>query len=72
MGYAPDFVQAVMAPNIKHINDKGIKVISNAGGVNPKACAAALQQVAAKSGVNLKIAVVTGDDLMDQVDMPLF
>ncbi|XP_064200535.1 uncharacterized protein LOC135259755 [Anguilla rostrata] len=68
MGYAPDFVQAAMAPYIKDIYSKGIRVISNAGGVNPLACAAALQEVVQKADLNLKIAVVTGDDLMPQKD----
>ncbi|KAG9347144.1 hypothetical protein JZ751_006071 [Albula glossodonta] len=68
MGYAPDFVQAAMSPFIKDIHKKGIRVISNAGGVNPLACAAALQEVVKKADLNLKIAVVTGDDLMPQKD----
>ncbi|XP_070553528.1 uncharacterized protein [Ptychodera flava] len=63
-GYTPDFVSVVMAPLMKDIKQKGIKVISNAGGVNPHGCAAALQEVAKKHNVDLKVAVVTGDDLM--------
>lgn len=45
----------------------GIRVVSNAGGINPLACAAALQQVAKKADVDMKIAVVTGDDLIGEV-----
>lgn len=37
-GYALDFVSRVMTPLLKKISDKKIKVISNAGGVNPLAC----------------------------------
>ncbi|KAL8585681.1 hypothetical protein ACOMHN_053179 [Nucella lapillus] len=66
MGYAPDFISISMAPFIKDIKSKGIKVISNAGGVNPSACARALQAVCEKAGVHLNIAVVSGDDLMPQ------
>ncbi|RLW08866.1 hypothetical protein DV515_00002660 [Chloebia gouldiae] len=45
---------------------RGVRVISNAGGINPLACAAALQEVAKKADVDLKIAVVAGDDLMSE------
>lgn len=62
-GYAHDFVTQVMAPLAKEIKDKGIKVISNAGGVNPQACRKALEEVFAAAGVDMKIALVEGDDL---------
>lgn len=64
MGYTPDFVQVALAPFINDISRKGIRVVSNAGGVNPLACAEAIQEVIKKAGVDLKVAVVTGDDLM--------
>uniref|UniRef100_A0A671RZ82 Uncharacterized LOC107665934 n=1 Tax=Sinocyclocheilus anshuiensis TaxID=1608454 RepID=A0A671RZ82_9TELE len=67
MGYAPDFVLS-LSPFIKDISKKGIRVVSNAGGVNPLACGAALQEVVQKAGLDLKVAVVTGDDLMPQKD----
>ncbi|XP_061188925.1 uncharacterized protein LOC133197098 [Saccostrea echinata] len=67
MGYAPDFISVAMAPFIKDIKEKGIKVISNAGGVNPQGCAAALKAVCENAGISLNIAVVTGDDLMPKL-----
>ena len=64
-GYATDFVE-VLEPLLGEIARQGIRVISNAGGVNPQACAAALQAACDKAGVALKIAVVLGDDLQPQ------
>ncbi|XP_064305901.1 uncharacterized protein LOC135313095 isoform X2 [Phalacrocorax carbo] len=66
LGYTPDFVSTAMAPYIKDIHRKGVRVVSNAGGMNPLACAAALQEVAKKAGVDVKIAVIAGDDIMSE------
>ena len=66
-GYAPDFVLAAVGPLLNEIKKRGIRVVSNAGGVNPHACAAALQEAAKKAGIDIKVAVVTGDDLMHKV-----
>ena len=67
LGYATDFVVPTMKSIAKDIAEKGIKVIANAGGVNPAACASALEEVLGAEGVHLNIAYVTGDDLMDQI-----
>jgi hypothetical protein len=61
-GYATDFVE-VLSPLLGEIARQNIRVISNAGGVNPQACAAALQAACDQAGVALKIAVLLGDDL---------
>jgi hypothetical protein len=63
-GYATDFVEHVMAPLMPEIKRRGLKVIANAGGVNPLACKAALEAAAAKAGVEFRVAVVLGDDLL--------
>lgn len=63
-GYATDFVAHVMAPLMAEIKSRGIKVVANAGGVNPLACKKALEEAVAKAGIGLKVAVVLGDDLM--------
>ena len=68
LGYATDFVSVAMKAVLKDVVAKGIRVVSNAGGVNPHACAAALAALAAEQGVALSIAVVTGDDVMPLLD----
>jgi Acyclic terpene utilisation family protein AtuA len=69
MGYARDFVGAVESM-LPAIAERGVRVIANAGGVNPGACAAAIRQVLAKSANSgtLRIGVVTGDDLLPRLD----
>ena len=67
LGYATDFVTVAMKSVLKDVVAQGIRVVSNAGGVNPQGCADALRALAAEQGVNVKIAVVTGDDVMPQL-----
>lgn len=67
MGYARDFVGAIESI-LTGITEQGVRVIANAGGVNPHACAKAIQEVAARHGKKVKIGVVTGDDLLDRID----
>ena len=67
-GYATDFVSAAMAPNLAEIARQGVKIISNAGGVNPMACAEALRAELAKQGLALKVAAVVGDDLTARIN----
>ncbi len=66
LGYAVDFVGAVLAPNLAAIAEQGVRVISNAGGVNAPACAAAIRRLIDEAGLNLAVGVVTGDDLLDR------
>ncbi|CAM2069985.1 DUF1446 domain-containing protein [Sulfidibacter corallicola] len=66
-GYPPDFVQ-VLRPLLPAIQEQGIRVVANAGGVNPLACRDALQALVDEAGLSLRIAVVLGDDLMSQVE----
>jgi len=63
LGYAVDFVTMALAPNLPQIARQRVKVISNAGGVNVHACAAAARKAIADAGLDLTVAVVEGDDL---------
>jgi len=62
-GYATDFpsVVAALAPKLK---EQGIRVVTNAGGVNPQACKAAIDEKLKALGIALKVSIVTGDDLL--------
>jgi len=62
-GFAPDFVTTIERL-LKPIAEQGIKVVSNAGGVNVRGCVAALQAAIDKAGMNLKVAAVEGDNLV--------
>ena len=66
-GYARDFVDT-LAPLLPELQRQGIRVVSNAGGINPLACRDALAAAAEAAGVPLKIGVVLGDDLTARQD----
>jgi len=63
LGYTSDFVTGVMRPLAAEIAARRIRVIANAGGVNPRACGDAVQKLLRELGVQLAVAVVSGDDL---------
>ena len=69
MGYARDFIGAIESV-LPAITERGVRVVANAGGVNPPACAAAVRALAAKHGAAdaIKVGVVTGDDLLPRLD----
>ena len=64
LGYATDFVDITVRQVLQTCRERGIRLIANAGGVNPAACARALEKLAAELGAPVKIAVVAGDDVM--------
>ena len=63
-GYATDFVTVALRSVLKQAVTQGIRIVSNAGGVNPRGCAAAVQALADELGVPVRIAIVTGDDVL--------
>lgn len=67
-GYALDFVTGVLRGILPEVARQGIKIISNAGGVNPVSCGRATQALVDEMGLKLKVAVVTGDDILDRAE----
>jgi hypothetical protein len=67
-GYGSDFLSVHVGPHLREIAAQGIKVVANAGGVNPSGLAAALERMIAEAGLSLTVAYVDGDDLRDRVD----
>ncbi|HSV84758.1 MAG TPA: acyclic terpene utilization AtuA family protein, partial [Ramlibacter sp.] len=63
LGYATDFVDGAMRQVLPEVMQSGIRVIANAGGINPRGCADALQALAQSLGLSPRIAIVEGDDV---------
>src|SRR5947199_989925 len=68
-GYARDFV-IMIEQILPDLVDRKIKVVANAGGVNPEACRDAVIDVARRAGFGgrIHIAIVAGDDIMHRLD----
>ena len=67
IGYARDFL-GMLEEVLPDILKNKTRIITNAGGVNPVACAEAIANLAAKSGLKPKIAIVFGDDILTNLD----
>ncbi|MGE3802840.1 MAG: acyclic terpene utilization AtuA family protein [Candidatus Kapaibacterium sp.] len=67
LGYARDLVTTIdeILPTLA---EKNIKMITNGGGVNLEACRDAILEVARKHGIPLKLGIVTGDNILDDID----
>ena len=68
MGYATDFVRQIV-PLLDQIKMNKVKILSNAGGINPDACKTIIEKEARAQGIKLKIAVVKGDNLLDRLEL---
>ena len=67
MGYATDFVEMVRRV-LPQCREKGIKIVANAGGVNPQACRRAVAEVIRELGMSgIRIGIVEGDDILDDL-----
>jgi hypothetical protein len=67
-GYATDFVELIRRI-LPQLRAKKVRVLANAGGVNPRACMEALSTVAREQGARgLKVGTVSGDDILGRLD----
>lgn len=66
-GYAGDFVKA-LGGALGDVVQRGVRVVTNAGGMNPRACAEAVVALARKQGhAGLRVGLVEGDDVADRI-----
>lgn len=68
-GFATDFTEWVWKDNLRALKETGTRLVTNAGGVNPRACVARMEAIAREAGVSLRIAVVEGDDLLPRLEL---
>jgi Acyclic terpene utilisation family protein AtuA len=67
LGFASTFLTQ-MEQVLGACAERGIKVVSNAGGLNPSGCADRVRQIADRLGVSVAVAHIEGDDLMPRID----
>ncbi len=67
LGYATDFLNQIK-DCLPLIVEKNVKVISSAGGINPVGLAKKIIETANQQGIKVKVGVVHGDNIIDQID----
>jgi hypothetical protein len=68
-GYATDFIDVLSRLTPILADQPQLKIITNAGGMNPHGCVSAAREATARAGLNgLRFGVISGDDLMPQLD----
>jgi hypothetical protein len=67
LGYASTFLTQ-MEQVLGTCVERGIKIVSNAGGLNPAGCADRVRQIADRSGFSVNVAHIEGDDLLPRID----
>ena len=67
LGYATDII-SMIGRELPRIAQQGVRIVTSAGGVHPRAAADLLRGMAAEAGVGIRIACVEGDDLIDRLD----
>ena len=66
-GYAKSFVRQ-MTDCLALAHEKGVRIVANAGGLNPAGLAEKLREIAAEQGVDVVVAHVEGDDLRERAE----
>jgi len=67
-GFVKRFIDLQIGPYLKEIAERGVKIITNSGGLQPARCAEAVRAKLASLGLNLKVAAIEGDNLSARVD----
>ncbi|MGV3569509.1 MAG: acyclic terpene utilization AtuA family protein [Ramlibacter sp.] len=67
-GYAEDFVAVTLREILPDCARRGIRLVANAGGLNPRACAVAIGALQRELGLQLRVAFVEGDDCLHMLD----
>lgn len=67
LGYAKDFID-FLEKSLIDIKQKHIKVVTNAGGVNPIECRHEILKLAKKLGIDIKVGIITGDDIFNNIN----
>ena len=62
-GYATDFVDSFVLPHLPTLLQKNTRIVTNAGGLDPEACAQAIRRGAARLGLKVRVGAVSGDNL---------
>lgn len=66
LGYVTDFIDQI-EENAELIKERNVKVITNAGGINPGKCGAIITEILKRKNINLNVAVVDGDNIADDL-----
>ena len=68
LGYAVDFVDVALRDVLADCVAGGVKIVANAGGVNVAACVSAMRQLCDELALDVCVAGVAGDDVIDRMD----
>jgi len=66
LGYVTDFIDQI-EENAELIKERNVKVITNAGGINPGKCGSIITEILKRKNIDLKVAVVDGDNIIENI-----